>query len=148
MTRTWQSDSGHAQKRVRRPFGSGSSYRQVLVCLLATSLLNGACTTVKSSQLPPEALRSGIRSGSLVAAGDSINVVTTDGVEHAFEVSTVSREHIHGESPDGKAVVVRIDDVVALRTREIEPVRTTFASVGAAYALAAFVLIIEIFDTW
>lgn len=148
MTTIWPSVSGHAPKHTRRPSGSYSSYRHVLVCLLATTLLNGACTTLKSSQLPPEALRSGIRSGSLVAAGDSINVVTADGTQHAFEVSTVDREHIRGESADGRAVIIRIDDVVALRTREIEPVRTTFASVGAVYALAAFVLVIEIFDTW
>ena len=122
---------------------SGRSYRHVLVYLLATTLLSGACTTVKSSQLPPEALRSGIRSGSLVAVGDSINVVTVDGMEHVFEVSAVDREHIRGESPDGQAVVVKVDEVVALRTREIEPVRTTFASLMAICVIGVLVLLVD-----
>ena len=118
----------------------------VVTCVLAAVALGG-CTTFKPSQLPPDALRSGIRSGALVEAGDEVSVVTVDGTEYAFEVAAVDADEIRGRSPEDGLVVVPIDDVVALRKREVEPVRTTFASLGAAFAVALVVLLVEIFDT-
>lgn len=114
---------------------------------LIVAMLLSACTTLQSSQLPPEALQSGIRSGALVEPGDRVNVVTADGKERAFTVTAVDTEVIRGES-SGTDVAVAIDDVIALRKREIEPVRTTFAASYAALAASFFVFVIEVFDTW
>ena len=120
---------------------------RLVACLVATVMLTGACTTVRPSQLPPDALQSGIRSGALVQPGDSITVVTADGMEHAVVVSSSDSEAIRGASPDGDPIAVPISEVVALRKREIEPVRTTFAALGAAWMVALVVLVVEIFDT-
>ena len=119
-----------------------------MVAGLVVPLLLSACTTMQSSQLPPEALHSGIRSGALVEPGDTVNVVTVDGADHVLTVSAVDAETIRGESADGDRVAVAIDDVIALRRREVEPVRTTFAASYAALAIALFALTIEVFDTW
>ena len=45
-------------------------------------------------------------------------------------------------------MAVAIDDVIALRRREIEPVRTTFAATYAALGVAIVAFVIEVFDTW
>lgn len=116
------------------------------IVLVAASL--GACSTMQSSQLPPDALRSGIRSGALVEPGDTINVVTVDGERHTVTVSALDPEMIRGESSEGSPLAITIDEIIALRKREVEPVRTTFAALYAGVAVAFFVLTVEVFDTW
>ena len=130
-----------------RSGSSRASGVRLTACLAATAILTGACTTVQSSQLPPDALRSGIRSGALAQSGDSISVVTADGIEHALVVSTTDEEVIRGESPGGDPVAVPISEIVALRKREVEAVRTSFAALGTAAVVALVVLVIETFDT-
>ncbi len=117
---------------------------KVVTCLLAVGALSVGCTTVKPSQLPPDALRSGIRSGTLIQAGDQVSVVTVDGAEHGIKVSTVTADAIQGESPEHGFVTVAIDDVVALRKREVEPVRTTFVALGGALAALMVIFIVDI----
>lgn len=134
--------------RNQNPGDPGAAgYGRVGVGLVLAVLL-AACTTVQSSQLPPDALRSGIRSGTLVEPGDRVSVVTAGGREYAFTVNAVDTEMIRGESSEGTLVGIAIDDVIALRKREVEPVRTTFAALYGALALALVVLTVEIFDTW
>ena len=118
---------------------------RLVACLVATALLTGACTTVRPSQLPPAALHSGIRSGALAQPGDSITVVTADGIEHAVVVSSTDSEAIRGASPDGNLIAVPITEVVALRKREVEPVRTSFAALGAALVVVLVVAILDAF---
>ena len=119
-----------------------------VVAGLVVAAVLGACTTMQSSQLPPDALHAGIRSGALVEPGDTVRAITVDGEEHALTVSAVDSETIRGESSDGSQVAVAIDDVIALRRREIEPVRTTFAASYAALAVALVAFVIEVLDTW
>ena len=57
--------------------------------LAAAAMLGSGCTTVKSKQLPPEALQAQIRNGSAVQAGDEVVIVTKDGNEHTLKVSVV-----------------------------------------------------------
>lgn len=47
------------------------------------------CTTLQSTQLPPEEVRYGIRTGGLVQPGDEISVVTAEGGEHLLIVREV-----------------------------------------------------------
>ena len=114
--------------------------------LLAAALAGFGCTTLQSTQLPPDELRDGIRDGSLVNTGDEISVVTTDGREHFLDVRGVDRDAIRGELSGGEETVVAIDDVIALRTHQTERVRTTYAVLGGigAGGIGAFFLLILI----
>ncbi|MDE0421492.1 MAG: hypothetical protein OXK76_11500 [Gammaproteobacteria bacterium] len=98
------------------------------------------CTTLQSTRLPPEEIRYGIRSGSLVQTGDEISVVTNDGKERVLKVREVEADAIRGALKGGEETEVAIDDVVALSTHQLEPVRTVFyafgASMGTLYLLA------------
>ena len=113
--------------------------------LLAVALAGSGCTTLQSTQLPPDELRDGIRSGSLIKTGDEISVVTTDGREYLLDVRGLDREAIRGLS-GGEEAVVAIDDVVALRTHQTESVRTTYAVLGGigAGGIGGFFLLLVI----
>ena len=114
--------------------------------LLVATLIASGCTTLQSTQLPPDELRNGIRDGSLVETGDEISVVTTDGREHVFDVRGVDQDAIRGELADGEEAVVAIDDVVALRTHQTERIRTTYAVLGGigAGGIGGFFLLLLI----
>ena len=100
-------------------FGMVWSWR-VAVCLIAVVLLNAGCTTLQPSQLPPDAIRAGIRDGYLVKVGDQIGVVTKDGAEQVVRVLGVEAEAIRGETSADEEVVIAIDDVLALRTPQLD----------------------------
>lgn len=118
----------------------------LLGLLLAVALIASACTTLQSTQLPPDELRDGIRNGSLVETGDEISVVTADGREHLFDVRGLDQDAIRGELADGEEAVVAIDDVVALRTHQTERIRTTYAVLGGigAGGIGGFFLLLLI----
>lgn len=70
--------------------------------LFAVALAGSGCTTLQSTQLPPDELRYGIRSGSLVQPGDEISVVTVDGKDYSFTVGHVGEDEIRGELAGAK----------------------------------------------
>jgi len=102
-------------------------------------MLGSGCTTVKSKQLPPEALQAQIRNGSAVQAGDEVVMVTKDGNEHTLKISVVGTDAIVGTVDGDASVTIPIDDVLALRTEEISVGRTALAGVGI-YLLVGGVL--------
>ena len=118
------------------------------VLLLAASLVGSGCTTLQSTQLPPEDLRYGIRSGSLVQPGDELSVVTADGKEYSLTVGDVGEEEIRGERPGGEELTLAIDDLVALRTHQVDATRTTFAVLGGAFGLGLVTIFILGFLTF
>ncbi len=115
-------------------------WRRSVAWLVAAAMMGGGCTTMKSNQMPPEALQEQIRSGSIVLAGDEVSVVTGNGKEHTFRVSAVEPDAILG-TVEGESVTIPIDDVLALRTREVSVGRTALAGVGV-YLLVGGVLIV------
>ena len=105
------------------------------VLVLAIALLPNGCTTLQTSELPPDSIREGIRDGYLVKVGDKIGVVTEDGTEQELTVQAVGPETIRGESSAGD-VAILIDDVVALQTPQLEIVRTSFLALGSTAVLS------------
>ena len=116
--------------RVRR-------WRRALGWVVAAALLGGGCTTLKTEQLPPEVLQAQIRGGSLVQAGDEVTIVTRDGSERTFTVAAVEADAIVGTRDGGAGITVPIDDVLALRTREVDVLRSVWAGVGVSVLVAS-----------
>ena len=112
--------------------------------LVVVAMLGGGCTTLESSGLPPEELRSSIRNGSLVETGDQVSVVTRDGREHTFTVSRIEGDAIVGGTEGGAEVTIPVEDVVTLRKRRVDAVRTTVAAVGGYLVVAAAVAVYAI----
>lgn len=117
-----------------------------LAWLAAATLLCGGCTTLKSQQLPPEALQAQIRNGSIVQTGDEVNLVTRDGAEHTLIVSAVGTDAIVGTLEGGASIAVPIDDVLALRTREISAGRTALAGVGVYLLVGGVLMVVAMHD--
>ncbi len=117
--------------------------------ILIGGLLLGACTSMRSLELPPGELRSGIRNGELVSPGDRISVVTTDGKSHTLQVVTITNQAIQGQSAS-----IPINEIITLRTRQTNNAgKNTALAVGGSLAaiwiigsLAAAAAIIEIID--
>ena len=125
--------------------GGGHTVAAMAVVFAVIVSISG-CTTLQPTPLPPEELRAGIRDGSLVEAGDEIVVFVADGTEYALRVWSVDENDIRGASPTGSHLTVAVDDVIAVRTRQIEPVRTMYAVSGGLYlgAMATMILLIMI----
>lgn len=114
--------------------------------LVAAAMLGAGCTTVKSKQLPPEALQAQIRHGSIVRPGDQVSIVSRDGMEHTFEVSAVGTDAIVGTQDGEEGVTIPIDDVLALQTREISVGRTAAAGVGVYMVVGGVLLALAMQD--
>ena len=125
---------------------SGCEVPRWVAWLVAAAMLSGGCTTVKSKQLPPEALQAQIRNGSIVQTGDEVSVVTRDGEEHTFKVSAVGTDAIVGTLNGGASVTVQIEDLLALRTREISAGRTALAGVGVYLLVGGVLMVVAMHD--
>ena len=101
-----------------------------------TAVLSSGCTSLQTSPLSPDALRSGIRAGKLIEPGEDVWITTVDGGEHAFKVSTLDDDRIRGELLGGEPVDIAVADVVGLRTVELEVVPSVFAAMGMYYLAA------------
>ena len=127
-----------------------SSWRRVPLRTFAwvamAAMLGSGCTTLKTSPLPPDALRSGIRAGKVIELGEDVWITTVDGREHAFKVSALDADRIRGELLDGEPVDIAVDDVVGLRTVEPEAVPSFFAGLGIYYMTAITISLAMIVD--
>ena len=93
--------------------------RSLVVFPLILSLLVAGCTSWRSVELPVGDMRTRIRAGELVSAGDEVMITTATGQEHTFKVVSVDQDTIRGES-----VVVRIDDIAAMRMQQVSSGKT------------------------
>ncbi|MDE0422135.1 MAG: hypothetical protein OXK76_14790 [Gammaproteobacteria bacterium] len=100
------------------------------------AVLSTGCTSLQTSPLSPDALRSGIRAGKLIEPGEDVWITTVDGREHAFKVTALDANSVRGELLGGEPVNVAVADVVGLRTVELEVVPSFLAAAGIYYLAA------------
>ena len=106
---------------------------------LAMTLLAG-CTSLQTAEMPSGELHTQIRAGELISIGDRILVVTADGSEHQFKVTELDDTSIHG-----KDEIIRIDDIVALQTRELSAGKTALLAGGASIGVVAALIVAALF---
>jgi len=116
-----------------------------------------ACSTIKTSSLPPDQLHHQIASGELIQKGDQVTISSFDGKKHDLKIIAVIDDSIWGnekvvkevETIDENAVVqnqvlenqiikIPIVDIVSIESREatgIAYVGAVAAGVGIAYLL-------------
>ena len=112
--------------------------------ITALALLLGGCTSLKPVELPPEEVRSQVRNGQIVRAGERVSLTTQDGTTHVFEVLEVTDRVVRGAAID-----VPIDSIVSVRTTQADPMRTVLAvggALAAVYVLATVDAVDEILD--
>ena len=123
-------------------------HRSAVAWLAVAALLSAGCTTMKPSQVPPETLRAQIRDGSAVQVGDRVTIITNDGRKFTMAVAALEADAIVGNPEGGARVTVPIDNVVALRTREIDVVRTGLAAVGGYLIVATALSVYAFYSMW
>jgi hypothetical protein len=116
-----------------------------LLLLLLAATLSG-CTQLKPLDMDPTTLQKNIRNGTAVHDGDTVRVVTRDGVSHSLVVTGVDeyalRGHATGTPPGAVLIVISIDDVLTLEEDKVSVNETASGSVGVLTIAFAAALII------
>lgn len=119
-------------------------HAKILLLLLAASL--SGCTNLKPVAIGPEKLQENIRDGKVVRKGDTIRVVTNDGVSHLLVVTGVDEHTIQGHAtgaPPGAIVIdIPIDDVLTLEEEKVHAGETVAGSIGVVTMAVAVAIII------
>jgi hypothetical protein len=116
-----------------------------LLLLLLAATLSG-CTQLKPLDMDPTTLQKNIRNGTAVHDGDTVRVVTRDGVSHSLVVTGVDeyalRGHATGTPPGAVLIVISIDDILTLEEDKVSVNETASGSVGVLTIAFAAALII------
>jgi hypothetical protein len=106
-----------------------------LFTVILMFLMAWGCTTLKPVELAPEQLHERIVSGAVIHAGDSVHIVTSDGIHHKFTVTGITENSIAGRDVD-----IPIKHVVALETREFSGGKSSLL-VGGTLLWMYFILL-------
>jgi len=119
-------------------------HAKILFLLFAASL--SGCTNLKPIAMEPETLQENIRDGKVVREGDTIRVVTNDGVSHLLVVTGADQHTIQGYAagaPPGAIVIdIPIDDILMLDEEKVHAGETAASSVGVVTIAVAVAIII------
>lgn len=96
-----------------------------LIWLCLAVLVVSSCTSLKPVELAPSELQAQILAGQVIEPGDSVHLVTADGIHHNFRVNEVSSSHVVGQSES-----VAIDQIVALESRRFSGGKTALLAGG------------------
>lgn len=120
--------------------------RRLVVVACVVAVLSSGCTSLQTTPLEPAQLRSAIREGSLIEPGQDVWLTTKDGKAHAFKVTSVDDDQVRGVLLGGEPVEVAVDDIMTLRTVEVEPVPSTLAGLGIYYLAGAAIVMAMVVD--
>ena len=119
-----------------------------MVLLLLITVLAG-CTNLQPVAMDPEPLQEKIRDGTAMHEGETVRVVTRDGVSHLLVVTAVEdntlRGHALGARTDAIVIEIPVDDILLLEKEKVNAVETTAGSIGVAAMVFTVALIIAPF---
>ena len=105
--------------------------RQILVVvLLICALLTSSYTTLQPSEATPQEVQRLILTGDLLKPGDRMKIVKTDRSVYEFRIESIDLDQglVIGVNEQ-----VRIDDIIALETRQVSIGKTALLAGGVAY---------------
>lgn len=112
--------------------------RVVLLVLLFCSVFNSACTTLQRTEATPQEVQRLILNENLLKPGDRVKIVTADQSIYEFRIEQVDLEQ---ELIIGADKQVRVEDIVALETRQVSVGKTALLAGGVAYSVWILLLI-------
>lgn len=112
--------------------------RVVLLVLLFCSVFNSACTTLQRTEATPQEVQRLILNEDLLKPGDRVKIVTADQSIYEFRIEQVDLEQ---ELIIGADKQVRVEDIVALETRQVSVGKTALLAGGVAYSVWILLLI-------
>lgn len=116
-----------------------------LLILLLIIVLTG-CTNLKPVAVDTDRLQKEIRDGKIVHEGDTIRVITKDGVSRLLVVTGVDEHNIRGHAtgarPGAVVIDIPIDGVLTLEEARVNAGETAAGSAGVAIMIFTLALII------
>jgi len=131
-----------------------STFLALIVC---------GCSTVQTSDLPPDELQDQIAGGQLVKPGDHVTVTTKQGITYELEITRVTATSIEGQvdvpvsqpTIDENAdismqtvhrspVEIPVTDISTIGTREMTPVGQAAAATGAVVAVGGIMYFVYV----
>ena len=109
-----------------------------LISILVIINLIG-CTSLQTIEAPTDKLHEQIRHENLIKIGDKVKIVTEDQKEHEFVATAINEDEIRG-----KDVIVPIDSIVAVQTREFSTGKTALLAGGVTAGTILLMVIIAI----
>lgn len=104
--------------------------------LLTMLLVLAGCSSMNPVKSKTVDLGTQIRSGHVVARGDSVEIVTTDGRQYRFRVTAIDETTVNGSE-----ISVPIDTITELKVRKFSEARTAMLIGGITTSvIAMFVL--------
>jgi hypothetical protein len=105
-----------------------------VACLTA----NSACTTLQPTEATPEEIQRLILSEGILEVGQRVRLVTSDEMAHEFRVTSIDEQTgiVHGKNES-----VRIEEIVAVETREISAGKTALLTGGLVYGIGLIIAI-------
>jgi len=105
-----------------------------ICCLLILALASG-CTSMRRVPLEPEGITKELE------PGDRVHIVTRDGNDFDFVLSSVSRDQLAGE---GQSVEVK--NIAKVEKREISALKTAGAGIGTLFIVVSVIVIVALID--
>jgi len=123
---------------------------------LLTLLVLSGCSTVQTSDMPPDELQDQIATEQIVRPGDHVSVTTIQGLTYDLEIIQVTEENIKGladvpvdqltiddnaevsmQTVQKSPVEIPLTEISTIQTRELTPAEKAAATAGGAGALVA-----------
>lgn len=98
-----------------------------------------SCTSLKPTEATPEQIQQRITHENLLQPGEQVELVTADGVVHAFRITDIDQGQglVIGDNDS-----VPIGDIVAVKTREFSMGKTALLAGGVTYGLWIWALLL------
>jgi hypothetical protein len=111
--------------------------RIVLPTVVSTVLLGSGCTTIHPTDASPAEIQRLIIAEGLLAPGDKVRLVTADDALHEFRITGINLDE---GSVHGKDDQVRIEEIIAVQTRDFAFGKT----IGLSYGIASVVVVVVV----
>jgi len=102
-----------------------------------------ACTSMRSVPMPPAELAAKIRQGHVLRVGDEVTIATRGGHENRFTVTAIDESTVRGDRQS-----IPIDDIVALKTKQISLGDTALLTGAITLSVAFWVSLFFLAALW
>ena len=117
----------------------------IMLSLLLVVSVTG-CTSLRPVSMDAETLQEDIRHGEAIQEGDTVRIVTRDGVSRQIIVTSVEENAIRGNAHGARAgaivIEVPVDDIVMLEKEKVDAVNTAAGSIGATVIAISIISIL------
>lgn len=119
---------------------------KVIMLFLLLIAGQAGCTNLQPVSMDAERLQEDIRHGGVIQEGDTVRIITRDGVSRQIVVTAVEENTIRGNAYGARTgaieIEVPVDDVVMLEKEKVDAVNTAAGSIGTMAIVISIISIL------